>query len=327
MENRFQSSVPPPARDPLAVPAADDGPSLPASPGGMRHGGVAIVPSGKSTAESQRDSGLQPRVARNELPWENGSPAHNPNGVAARRRQPDATPLGLKTVATATQGSSFLATLGWWTQSRWDCRALRTAGFAAPLSSHRNIRTPSGLGSLTRCAALGCLLFLFATAHAARAQTTAPENQIKAACLAKFSQYLEWPAAAFTNADQPIVIGILGADPFGPEFDERLRAFKTTGRPVLARRLRRVEDARGCHLLYVSASENGNLKTHLAALRGQPIFTAGDHEDFLKLGGALRFWHHGDQIAFQISPDALRAAQIKAHPRLLQLSHEPPKLR
>ena len=77
----------------------------------------------------------------------------------------------------------------------------------------------------------------------------------------------------------------------------------------------------------VSASENGNLKTLLAALRDQPIFTVGDHEDFLQLGGALRFWHHGDQIAFQIKADALRAAQIKAHPRLLQLSREPPKIR
>ena len=182
------------------------------------------------------------------------------------------------------------------------------------------------MASLSRRAVLCCLLFLL-TALGVGAQTTAPENQIKAACLAKFSQYLEWPATAFTNADQPIIIGILGDDPFSPEFDERLRAFKTAGRPVQARRLRRVEEARGCHLLYVSASENGNLKTILADLRGQPVFTAGDHEDFLKLGGILRFWHHGDQLAFQINPDALREAKIKAHPRLLQLSREPPKLR
>ena len=182
------------------------------------------------------------------------------------------------------------------------------------------------MGEFARRAILCCLLLLLA-APTARAQPTAPENQIKAACLAKFSQYLEWPAAAFTNADQPILIGILGTDPFGPEFDERLRAFKTTGRPVQARRLRRVEEARGCHLLYFSASENGSLPTHLAALRGQPIFTAGDHEDFLLLGGTLRFWRHGEQIAFQINSEALREAQIKAHPRLLQLSREPPKLR
>ncbi|GDY21408.1 hypothetical protein LBMAG56_27550 [Verrucomicrobiota bacterium] len=37
----------------------------------------------KPNVESQRDSGLQPRVARNELPWESGPKSHNPNGVAA----------------------------------------------------------------------------------------------------------------------------------------------------------------------------------------------------------------------------------------------------
>ena len=134
----------------------------------------------RTTPESQRDSGLQPRVARNELPWVNAPQIHNPNGVAARRdlrrahpevgerpltagaraarpqvrpeasesscasppicREPRlptasgdaqrraATPLGLKTLPTFTQGSSFLATLGWRPQSRWDCSARRALG-------------------------------------------------------------------------------------------------------------------------------------------------------------------------------------------------------
>jgi hypothetical protein len=75
---------------------------------------------GNSNDESQRDSGLKPRVARNELPWERRSLDRNPNGVAARRRTCDATPLGLKSSTTATRDGSFLATLGWMTQSLWD---------------------------------------------------------------------------------------------------------------------------------------------------------------------------------------------------------------
>ena len=73
--------------------------------------------------ESQRDSGSKPRVARNELPWGRWAKAHNPDGVVAGLWNPDATPLGLKTGPAATQGSLFLATLGWKTQSLWDCRA------------------------------------------------------------------------------------------------------------------------------------------------------------------------------------------------------------
>ena len=80
---------------------------------------------GNSRADSQRDSGLKPRVARHELPWDIAASANNPNGVAATRCKRDATPLGLESLPAATQGSSFLATLGWQTQSLWDWR---TAG-------------------------------------------------------------------------------------------------------------------------------------------------------------------------------------------------------
>src|SRR6185436_15327748 len=71
---------------------------------------------------SQRDCILQPRVARNELPWEAGYEVDiNPNGVAAPGVVVAATPLGLKRKLNEfTQGSSFLATLGYLTESRWD---------------------------------------------------------------------------------------------------------------------------------------------------------------------------------------------------------------
>src|SRR6266496_1526901 len=89
---------------------------------------LAPMPFGNSEAESQKDSSAKPRVAKNELPWEKCVEATNPNGVAVLRRKPAATPSGLKSMRQATQGSSFLATLGWRTQSRWDSR---TAGFPA----------------------------------------------------------------------------------------------------------------------------------------------------------------------------------------------------
>ena len=95
--------------------------------------GFGLMPFGDSGAESQRDSGSKPRVARNELPWETRQKADNPNGVAARPRKRDATPMGLKPHRAATQGSSFLATLGWQTQSLWDCGTSGFSGAGKPL--------------------------------------------------------------------------------------------------------------------------------------------------------------------------------------------------
>ena len=75
---------------------------------------------GNSKAESQRDSGSKPKVARNELPWVTARWVFNPNGVAARCPDRAATPLGLLVCGPGSQGSSFLATLGFAPESPWD---------------------------------------------------------------------------------------------------------------------------------------------------------------------------------------------------------------
>jgi len=53
-----------------------------------------------------------PGLRGTSYPGKSGQKANNPNGVAARWRNFGATPLGLKIPPAATQGSSFLATLG-----------------------------------------------------------------------------------------------------------------------------------------------------------------------------------------------------------------------
>ena len=75
-----------------------------------------------SVKESQRDSGSKPKVARHERPWVNVvRNFSNPNGVVSVGRAQSPQPRwGWGNFYPLTQGSSFLATLGWRTQSRWD---------------------------------------------------------------------------------------------------------------------------------------------------------------------------------------------------------------
>jgi len=88
------------------------------------------MPFENSVGESQRDSGLKPRVARNELPWVRRHEDFNPNGVAFAPQSRN--PVGVeRNFDPLTQGSSFLATLGWQTQSLWDW-VLQLNGAANP---------------------------------------------------------------------------------------------------------------------------------------------------------------------------------------------------
>src|SRR6266487_3292054 len=48
------------------------------------------------------------------------------------------------------------------------------------------------------------------------------EYEVKAVWLLNFARFVEWPAAAFTNAHCPVVVGVLGKDPFGRNLEQAL---------------------------------------------------------------------------------------------------------
>src|ERR1700741_2837366 len=100
--------------------------------------------------------------------------------------------------------------------------------------------------------AAGLLLF---SALNASAQTASREYQVKAVFLFNFAQFVDWPPAAFSGADAPLVIGILCDDPFGPYLDETVRDEKVADRPLEIQRYRRVDEIRTCHVLFISRSE------------------------------------------------------------------------
>jgi len=93
--------------------------------------------------ESQRDSGLKPKVARNELPWVDVvRNFFNPNGVVAAPWSTVPQPRwGWWDSLQLTQGSSFLATLGWRTQSRWDCRQTSPETISGVAAGHGPVET------------------------------------------------------------------------------------------------------------------------------------------------------------------------------------------
>ena len=64
---------------------------------------------------------LSPGLRGTSYPGSRSCSPFNPNGVASSAAHPAAaTPLGLGIFGATTQGGSFLATLGWMTQSLWD---------------------------------------------------------------------------------------------------------------------------------------------------------------------------------------------------------------
>src|SRR5207247_2374380 len=109
------------------------------------------------------------------------------------------------------------------------------------------------------------------------AQTApAPEYQLKAVFLFNFTQFVEWPTNAFPETRTPLVIGVLGEDPFGAYLDETVRGEKVNDRPLVVQRYHRVEEIKACHVLFISRSEREKLELIFANLKGRNILTVGD---------------------------------------------------
>src|SRR5947209_667643 len=104
------------------------------------------------------------------------------------------------------------------------------------------------------------LLLCASAGPMARAQAISREYQLKAAFLYNFTQFTEWPTNAFATSASPIVVGVLGTDPFGEFLDQTVRGEVVHGRPLVVERYRKVEEIKTCHILFISQSETRRLE-------------------------------------------------------------------
>ena len=145
-------------------------------------------------------------------------------------------------------------------------------------------------------------------------------EEVKAAYLYKFVDYVEWPEAAFVGAAAPIVIGIVGADAVYAELVRVVTGRSSHGRPLAARRLAPGDGLDGVHLLYVG--EAGILRTAwLQAGRGRAVLIVTDGPQGLDAGAALSFLVIQNHMRFEASLRAVERAGLKISSRLLALAH------
>ena len=160
------------------------------------------------------------------------------------------------------------------------------------------------------------LLCLSFASRNAKAQST--EYQVKAVFLFNFAQFVDWPNSAFPEAQAPLVIGVLGDDPFGAYLDETVRGEKVNNRPVIVQRYRSIGEIKSCHVLFISRSEMDRLEQILASLKGQSILTVGDFDGFARRGGMIRFVMEKNKIRLRIGLEAAKAANMTISSKLLR---------
>jgi hypothetical protein len=146
------------------------------------------------------------------------------------------------------------------------------------------------------------------------------EYQVKAVFLFNFAQFVTWPPAVFTSADEPFRIGVLGDDPFDGFLDETVSGEKVEGHPLVVQRYASAADVKDCRILFISRSESGRMEDILAGLKDKGVLTVGDTEGFVKSGGIIRFAMEGNKIHFKINLEAAKRANLVISSQVLRLA-------
>ncbi len=161
----------------------------------------------------------------------------------------------------------------------------------------------------------------------------AGEYQIKAVYLYNFLLFVEWPESGDDekkdsrgtgkiDGDRPIVIGIVGDDPFAESFKEvegkRVKSGKRRLEIKRFGRYRRKTDLSRCDLLFVCESENKNFSKILAPLKKKPVLTVGEWSGFLDAGGMINLVKIKNKIRWEINRTPVKKAQLKMSAQLLR---------
>jgi hypothetical protein len=177
---------------------------------------------------------------------------------------------------------------------------------------------------LTRATALRRLSFaliltgrLIAAGHA---EGPSDEYQVKAAFLYNFAKFVEWPREAFQSQGEPLVVCVLGEDPFGRTLDDIVAGKRIDGRALVVRRTSDARQVKGCRMLFVSSSEPRSVLSVLAALDESGVLTVGEADSAASEGMIINFILEGGKIRFAINTAAAEREKLRFSSRLLSLA-------
>jgi YfiR/HmsC-like len=179
-------------------------------------------------------------------------------------------------------------------------------GPPAPASSAR----PEALRVFITCVALA-----ISVQGAPATTSAADEYRVKAAVVYNIARFVDWPSAAFAEAGSPLVVCVVGVDPFGSALDDALQGRTVKGRPV---EIRRSHDLGvGCHVVFIAFSEHKRVEDIIYRLGSTAALSISEVDRFTHRGGIIGLRMDG---SFDINATAADRANLTMSARLLALA-------
>jgi YfiR/HmsC-like len=162
--------------------------------------------------------------------------------------------------------------------------------------------------------------FLLVSSPCALAQSEEnTEYPVKLAFLYNFTKFVQWPLDAFRDASAPLVICIVGEDPFNADLEQEFRRRTSGSHPLNLKTSKPSDDLTTCHVAFVTAAENKRAAGIVARLKGASVLTVGESNGFADHGGVINFILEENKVHFEINVDVAKQTRLTISSKLLAL--------
>ena len=145
---------------------------------------------------------------------------------------------------------------------------------------------------------------------------TVNEYHLKASYLTLFPQYTSWPEGTLMASNSPLLICVLGRNPFGSVLEQS--ALSRKGRVALSvKRIKTLDEVNPCQIVFIAKTERRNEAAWLAALKDKPILTVGESGQAIAHGCAVEFKTEHKRVRFVVNLAAVAAANLKISSAML----------
>ncbi len=145
------------------------------------------------------------------------------------------------------------------------------------------------------------------------------EYAVKASFLYKFGDYVRWPLASFPSDTTPVVLCVVGDDPFGRTLDDATNGEHIGMHPITVRRSPAVVTESGCNILFTRGSAAQSVANVLKAVAGQPVLTITETIDEGPRG-IINFAIRDNRVRFEIDEQTATTHQLEISSKLLSLA-------
>jgi hypothetical protein len=145
------------------------------------------------------------------------------------------------------------------------------------------------------------------------------ETSLKSAFIYNFAKFTNWPDDVLPPS-APLVACVVEDGAVADALERTVKQRLLSGHPVTVSRVTGGSPLRSCHLLYLGRVTRAQAAAVLAVVRGAPVLTIGEVDDFAGIGGIAHMFVHGGKIRFALDLGMAKRVRLQLSSKLLSLA-------